>query len=109
MEAAAAPGTAASHALLPLLASPPRFLHLPPRPSGGRHGRSGDGGGLQLRQRQESGDRTRRAATCCCYMSGGGMAGDLVGGGPLVAAAVLLAALQVLWLRWCCDSLEVTC
>ncbi|KAK3157378.1 hypothetical protein QOZ80_2AG0120780 [Eleusine coracana subsp. coracana] len=40
-------------------------------------------------------------------MSGGGMAGVLVGGGPLVAAAVLLAALQLSWLRWRCDSLEV--
>ncbi|TVU31282.1 hypothetical protein EJB05_22963, partial [Eragrostis curvula] len=109
---ASAPASATPHALLPLLASPPRFLHLPPRPSARRHGRSGSGGCLLLRppprRRQEPGGaRTRRVLTCCCSLTNGGAADVLFGGGSLVATAAFLAALQVLWLRWGGDSSEV--
>ncbi|XP_062201614.1 pentatricopeptide repeat-containing protein MRL1, chloroplastic-like isoform X2 [Phragmites australis] len=106
MEASASapdPASAAPRALLPLLTSPPRFIHLPPRPSARRNGR-GWSGGLLLRppplRRQDPGARARRTTSCCC-LSSGSSADLLQGGGSLVAAAALLAALQVVWLRCC--------
>ncbi|XP_062205447.1 pentatricopeptide repeat-containing protein MRL1, chloroplastic-like isoform X2 [Phragmites australis] len=102
-------------ALLPLLASPTRFLHLPLRSSARRHGR-GSGGGLLLGlssplRRQDPGSRSRRRTTC--FSSSGGPTDVLLGGGSLVAAAALLAALQVVRLQWRGaghgDSPEVLC
>ncbi|RLN41866.1 pentatricopeptide repeat-containing protein MRL1, chloroplastic isoform X1 [Panicum miliaceum] len=85
--------------LLPLLAAPPRLLHLPLRcPSNRRHG---CGSGLLLQPPPPGpGSRARSRTTCCA--SNPDQADVLQGGTSLVsvAAFTLLAALQLVWLRW---------
>ncbi|XP_066386259.1 LOW QUALITY PROTEIN: pentatricopeptide repeat-containing protein MRL1, chloroplastic-like [Miscanthus floridulus] len=102
MEASASYASAPA-ALLPLLAAPPRFLHLPlRRPSGHRHGFAIWGGGCLLLQPPllGPGSRARCRTTCCA--SSPEQAEVLLGGASLVslAAVALLTALQLIWLRW---------
>ncbi|KAL6622953.1 hypothetical protein ACP70R_032832 [Stipagrostis hirtigluma subsp. patula] len=102
MEASAPVSTSAA-AILPLYASPARFLHLPLRPSARRQGRSGggSGGGLLLRAPPlRRLDRSVLRPTSCCCLLRGGSENMLLGFDSLVAIAALLAALQLVWLRW---------
>jgi hypothetical protein len=103
MEASASSYASAPAALLPLLAAPPRFLHLPlRRPSGRRHGFAIWGGGGLLLQPPllGPGSRARCRTTCCA--SSPEQEEVLLGGASLVslAAVALLSALQLIWLRW---------
>ncbi|ONM00938.1 Pentatricopeptide repeat-containing protein MRL1 chloroplastic [Zea mays] len=103
MEASASSYASAPAALLPLLAAPLRFLHLPlRRPSARRHGFAiGGGGGLLLQPPLlGSGSRARCRTTCC--VSSPEQAEVLLGGASFVslAAVALLTALQLIWLRW---------
>lgn len=103
MEASASSYASAPAALLPLLAAPPRFLHLPlRRPSARRHGfASGGGRGLLFQPPLLGpGSRARCRTTCCA--SSPEQAEVLLGGASLVclAAVALLTALQLIWLRW---------
>ena len=100
MEASASASASAPAALLPLLAAPPRFLHLPlRRPSTRRHG-CGSGLLLQPPPPPGPGSRAHFKTTCCA--SSPDQADVLQGGTSLVsvAAFTLLAALQLVWLRW---------
>ncbi|KAG2538434.1 hypothetical protein PVAP13_9NG548900 [Panicum virgatum] len=102
MEASASASASASApaALLPLLAAPPRFLHLPlRRPSTRRHG-CGSGLLLQPPPPPGPGSRAHFKTTCCA--SSPDQADVLQGGTSLVsvAAFTLRAALQLVWLRW---------
>ncbi|XP_066385047.1 uncharacterized protein [Miscanthus floridulus] len=88
MEASAASYASAPAALLPLLAAPPRFLHLPlRRPSGRRHGFVIWGGGGLLLQPPllGPGSRARCRTTCCA--SSPEQAEVLLGGASLVSLA----------------------
>ncbi|XP_025793671.1 pentatricopeptide repeat-containing protein MRL1, chloroplastic isoform X3 [Panicum hallii] len=91
MEASAS--ASAPAALLPLLAAPPRFLHLPlRRPSTRRHG---CGSGLLLQPPPPGPGSRARSRTTCCALSPD-QADVLQGGTSLVS----VAALQLVWLRW---------
>ncbi|KAJ1256307.1 hypothetical protein BS78_K049600 [Paspalum vaginatum] len=96
--------TSAPAALLPLLAAPPRILHLPLcRRSARRHGcGNGGGGGFLLQPLPPPGPVSRaRSRTTCCALSSD-QADVVLGGASLFSAATvaLLAGLQFLWLRW---------
>ncbi|CAM0150663.1 unnamed protein product [Urochloa decumbens] len=95
----ASTSASAPAALLPLLAAPPRFLHLPLRRPAAR--RDGCGSGLLLQPPPLGpGSRARCRTTCCT--SSANQADVLLGEASLVsvAAFTLLAALQLVWLRW---------
>uniref|UniRef100_C6JRV6 Pentacotripeptide-repeat region of PRORP domain-containing protein n=1 Tax=Sorghum bicolor TaxID=4558 RepID=C6JRV6_SORBI len=103
MEASSSSYASAPAALLPLLAAPPRFLHLPlRRPSARRNGFAIWGGGGLLLQPPllGPGSRARCRTTCCA--SSPEQAEVLLGGASLVslAAVALLTTLQLIWLRW---------
>ena len=96
----ASASASAPAALLPLLAVPPRFLHLPlRRPSTRRHG-CGSSLLLQPPPPPGPGSRAHFRTTCCASSSD---KADVQQGGTSlfsVAAFTLLAALQLVWLRW---------
>ncbi|CAN6324231.1 unnamed protein product [Urochloa humidicola] len=100
MEASAS-ASAPAALLLPLLAAPPRFLHLPLRRPSAR--RDGCGSGLLLQPPPLGpGSRARCSCRTTCSASSTDQADVLLGGASLVsvAAFTLLAALQLVWLRW---------
>ncbi|CAN6311475.1 unnamed protein product [Urochloa humidicola] len=97
MEASAS--ASAPAVLLPVLAAPPRFLHLPiRRPAARRHG---CGSGLLI-QPPLLGPGSRAGCRTSCCASSADQEDMLLGGASLVsvAAFTLLAALQLVWLRW---------
>lgn len=105
MEASASAYASAPARLLPLLASPPRFLHLSlRRPSARRHGYAsgGGGGGCLLVEPPPLGPGSRARCRTTCCASSPEQANVLLGVASLdcLLAVTLLTALQLMWLRW---------